>query len=573
MKKTVNLILALLIGTAGIAQQYFETSTFGDNAIDNTQDHAKDSEGNIYTVGLYLGTITVGGVSITWEGGNADAYLTKHSSDGTPLWVKGFGGFMDDVATAVTVDADDNIYLTGYFMGAGPNSFDADPGPDEFLLMQQSPIASRDCFIIKLDSNADFVWAKQVSNPFGGGANEDSSSIQVDSDGNVYVGGTFALADFNPDPTISLEIFSADDGGSPDPFLLKLDNDGEFVDVKTFDAPSGFAKIESMDLDETGNLYLSGRFQNEVLDLDPNAGTEEFATNGGFDHFMVKLDTDLNYVWGQTFGAEGIDLNEFIKVLPSGVYVGGMIFNGADLDPGTGVSTVSTTNDYDAFFSVFDTDGTYQSSYVVGGDSTQNIEIMHDMVEGPNGNLFAVGTFLATADFDNGTGTAESTSNGNTDNFLVELGTDLSYVNHWTIGGSGPEEQPQIEFNDANEVLTVGTFSSNAIDFNPFEGEDIQNTAGGRDVYFSRYSLDAIAGVEENLFNDVTLFPNPATNRIQLSDRNKVVKEYEIYSILGSRLAYGAAASSIDLSALSSGIYMIKLIGDQVSVTRKIIKN
>src|SRR5690606_7321091 len=197
------------------AQEYYGTTTFGDGSIDFAYRSAMDSQGNVYAAGIYSGTITIGN-SITWAGGNADGFLAKYDNDGNPVWVKGFGGGFDDVATDVAVDANDNLYITGYFQGAGSQSFDADPGPGVYQLSQPSPFLSRDCFIIKLDSNGDFVWAKQVSNPAGANVNEDSKSIEVDSAGNVYIGGSFVYADFDPDPNTSFELFSTNGGSSPD---------------------------------------------------------------------------------------------------------------------------------------------------------------------------------------------------------------------------------------------------------------------------------------------------------------------------------------------------------------------
>jgi len=480
--KTILVAAVFLWGAIISAQEYFGTTTFGDASIEIPYRSAMDSQGNVYSAGIYSGTITVGGTSITWAGGNADGFLAKYDNDGNPIWVKGFGGGFDDVATDVTVDANDNIYITGYFQGAGALSFDADPGPDVYLLQQPSAFLTRDCFIIKLDSNGDFVWAKQISNPDAFG-NEDSKSIEVDTAGNIYIGGSFAYADFDPDPVDEMIVTSV--GGS-DAFLLKLDTDGNFVWVKTFGS-TGIVEVVDMEFDDNEDLLLSGRYRNTV-DLDPNAGTANFTSNGGDDVFMAKLSSDGDYIWGQAFGGTGLDVIKSIKSLPSGVYVGGMFSGTVDLDPTAGDNTKVSNGSWDAFLSQFDIDGNYNYSYVLGGETT-DFENVYDVKEAFNGNLFVTGEFNGTTDFDNSAAEALTTSNGRSDSFLMEITTVGEYVNHWTVGGDNTDAYPQVYFNNNNEILTLGTFRSTTMDFNPFAGEDLISTTGNYDGYFSRYNV------------------------------------------------------------------------------------
>ena len=483
--KSMLLLSMLLLGTIANAQEYFGTSTFGDTSIEIPYRSAMDSQGNVYAAGIYSGTITVGSTTVTWAGGNADGFLAKYDNDGNPIWVKSFGGAADDVAIDVAVDANDNLYITGYFQGAGALAFDADPGPGVYLLEQLAPFLSRDCFIIKLDSNGDFVWAKQVSNP-AAVANEDSKSIEVDSAGNVYIGGSFNYADFNPDPVAEEIILSTNGGASTDGFLLKLDTDGNLVWVKTF-ASTGIVQVVDMEFDTNEDLLLTGRFRNTV-DLDPNAGTAPFTSNGNDDMFMAKLSADGDFIWGNSFGGSGNDFASTIKNLPSGIYLGGEFIGTVDLDPSAGVNTFVSLGFSDAFLSKFDTDGNYNYSYVLGGDST-NFENFYDIKEGFNGNLYATGQFSGTTDFDNSAAEELTTSNGNSDNFLLELTTSGQYLNHWTIGGSNVEINPQLFFNNNNEILTTGGFRSADVDFDPFVSEDIISTTGNYDVYFSHYNI------------------------------------------------------------------------------------
>jgi hypothetical protein len=570
--KKITLLLILITFNCS-AQQYFGTNTFGNSGIETNYDSATDSQGNIYSVGFYSGTLTVGSTSVTFKGGNADGYLTKHDSDGNPLWVKSFGGGYDDVAIAVTIDNADNIIVTGYFQGAGANSFDADPGPNVYPLPQLAPILSRDCFIVKLDSNGDFVWAKQVSNPAGGAANEDSKAIRVDSANNIYIAGGFHYADFDPGAAQQV-ILASGNGNAQDGFVLKLDSNGNYVWVKTFYS-ANHVVVESIDLDTSGNIFVAGRYEG-IVDLDPSTVTQNStASNGSFDAFLVQLDVNGNYVWGKVFGGSGYDNPKFVKSIGTNVYIGGSLVGNQDLDPSTGVNNYIVSGSSDGYISKFDNTGNYISSYTIGGSTSSENEQMYRMIVGPNGNLFISGDFLDTADFDNGAGIMNSTSNGGLDSFILEITPAMAYVNHLTVGGTGRETFTKLVFNNSNAIVSSGSFTSSSVDFDPFAGVDVRNNTGSStyDVYVSRYSWPNIALPTQNFIqNEVIVYPNPSKNIITISDITGF-NSFIIINSIGQIVKKNNLDNSIiDVSDLAIGFYSLQLQGNKSTKTIKIIK-
>ncbi len=557
------------------AQQYFSTTTFGNPGQETNYDLAKDSQGNVYSVGFYSGTLTVGSTTVTHNGGNADGYLTKHDANGNAIWVKSFGGALDDVAIAVTIDNADNILLTGYFQGAGVNSFDADPGPSVFNLSQVSPLVSRDCFIVKLDNNGNFIWAKQISNPSGGAANEDSKDIAVDSANNVYVVGGFHYADFDPGSAQEL-ILASGSGNAQDGFLLKLDSNGNFNWVKTFYSTNNVV-VESLDFNSNGDIYIAGRYQG-VVDLNPSTTVTANSTtsNGSFDTFIVKLDATGNYIWGNVYGGSGFDVPQFIKTVGTDVYIGGTLIGSQDLDPSSGTNTYTVLGSSDAYISKFDSLGNYISSNMLGSSSTSaESEEVYRMTVGPNGNLFLTGVFLATADFDYSINTVNSTSNGGLDCFILELTPSLQYVNHLTIGGSGKETFAKMIFNADNSVLFSGSFNSSTVDFNPFSGIDniTNNGSNSYDVFMSRFTWQNIPLSTANFNNnEIVVYPNPVKNYLILSD-SSMFSSYKIYNSLGQMVKQSnAVTNTISFEGLNSGIYILQMIGIDAVLTKRIMK-
>ncbi len=126
---------------------------------------AVDSSGNVYTAGMFYGTVDFdpgSGTENRTSAGGAAAYLLKLDSSGDYAWVAVFGNSQTDTAQGVAVDSSGNVYVTGYFEGTV--DFDPGSGTDN-----HTSTGSKDVFVLKLDSSGDLVWAKS----FGGSANND----------------------------------------------------------------------------------------------------------------------------------------------------------------------------------------------------------------------------------------------------------------------------------------------------------------------------------------------------------------------------------------------------------------
>lgn len=74
------------------------------------------------------------------------------------------------------------------------------------------------------------------------------------------------------------------------------------------------------------------------------------------------------------------------------------------------------------------------------------------------------------------------------------------------------------------------------------------------------YNTLSVPSVSQDATTKITLYPNPATNTIQLKGLNKHVN-YEVYSILGKQVLKGRVGEfdTINISELQTGVYMIKI--------------
>lgn len=73
-----------------------------------------DQSGNIYVAGEFRGVASFGGTQYSAQG-LSDLFVAKYSPDGALIFVRTAGGPSVDRATAIAVDAAQNVYLTGYF--------------------------------------------------------------------------------------------------------------------------------------------------------------------------------------------------------------------------------------------------------------------------------------------------------------------------------------------------------------------------------------------------------------------------------------------------------------------------
>ena len=274
----------------------------------------ESSEGNSIKVDDFNNVFTAGRIGLPY--GQAGIFLCKFAANGELAWTRQLGG---GVGVSIALDAAGDIYISGSFGGIQ----DFDPGSGVYYL---SGFGFSDIFILKLDRNGEFVWAKQM-----GGADDDVGvSVVADFPGNVYVAGNFkGKADFDPGPgTHNLVIIDSISNS----FISKLDPNGNFLWAKHLKGDWQWCYSSALDGD--GNLYTTGYF-GKTLDFDPGPGSYNLSTSG-FDIFISKLNSNGDFIWAKQMGGTARVICNSITVDAAGtIYTTGYFFNGkVDFDPG-----------------------------------------------------------------------------------------------------------------------------------------------------------------------------------------------------------------------------------------------
>jgi hypothetical protein len=370
---------------------------------------ATDNSSNVYVTGSFLGTVDfdpgAGTASVASVNAN-DVFVLKLAGNGDFDWVKTFGSMDNEEGNCIKVDASENVYISGIFNN-GP--IDMDPGAGTFNLS-----GFYDTFILKLDVNGDFVWAKKFTNPI------DIVHIygfEFDDSGNIYTTGRFNdITNFDTGAGTT-ELTPV---GAADIFVCKLDASGDLVWVKQISG-SDYEEAYGIDLDATNNIYITGYFGGTV-DFDPGAATENLTSEGDDDIFVCKLNPAGEFVWAEKFGSGNADRAEDLVINSIGnIYIGGAFGGVVDFDPTAGTNILTAGGLYDGFCLKLNSDGTVLSAMQIGGSETDWIQ---SLAIDPTNNVFMTGWFGGTADLDPTATTANFTTVGSMDGFVVKLAMD-----------------------------------------------------------------------------------------------------------------------------------------------------
>jgi hypothetical protein len=214
------------------------TRLYGTSGYEWVYGVAVDADGNAYVTGGTTDTLDNQPFA-----GYRDIFLVKYDSSGTKQWTRLCGNDGADFGYGVAVDANRNVYVTGYTHG---------------ILDGQTFMGAMDICLIKYDSGGTKLWTRLC----GTGGEDAGYSVAVDAGGNVYVtGNTYGPFDGQPY------------AGYFDIFLVKYNNNG----TKQWTRQSGIDTIDfgqGVAVDARGNVYVTG-YTFGALDGQPFAGNSD----------------------------------------------------------------------------------------------------------------------------------------------------------------------------------------------------------------------------------------------------------------------------------------------------------
>ena len=343
----------------------------------------------------------------------------------------------------------------------------------------------------------DWQWASQA----GGSSHNHGYAISTDDAGNSYMTGSFG-------ETATFGSYSLNSNGNKDIFVGKLNVNGNWQWVTQAggsDNDYGYA----IEIDDTGNSYVSGSFQGTAY-----FGTYSITSNGNDDIFVSKIDANGNWQWAiqaggsnndsgysiaidtignsyvtgyfidtATFGSYSLNSSGYNDIFVSKIDANGnwlwVTKAGGTLDDYgraiaidnadncyvagyfKGIATFgsyslsSSGDSYDIFVSKIDTNGNWQWATKAGGidyDFGYSIAIDNGV------NSYVSGSFQGIATF----GSYSITSSGGYGFFVAKMDSNGNWIWVTKAGGSSSENGNGITIDDAGNTYVTGYFQGTA---------------------------------------------------------------------------------------------------------------
>lgn len=218
--------------------------------------------------------------------------VTQYTVDEKLSFSTFFGASGDDIAYAIEIDSEKNVYIAGWS--------DSDEFPLINAYNQERSSGDKMIFIAKLTPDgSEVLYSTYIT-----GTNDAFSSgtllqLAVDSNDNIIIA---ASTDTNDLITTQDALFSRNIGNR-DIILVKLSADGSNLLYSTYFGGTGHDSISGLVLDSEDNIYLSG--QTASTDFPT---TDSTTHKGGLDVYIAKISSvDFSLEFSILYGGSGND--------------------------------------------------------------------------------------------------------------------------------------------------------------------------------------------------------------------------------------------------------------------------
>jgi hypothetical protein len=525
--------------------------TFGLNASKTIDAMTTDSDGNVYTVGYFSGTIdfdpSVNEHSLT-ASSTYNSYLLKLDENGNFIYVRQFTGDGLLAPKSIKINSQGQIILAGILTGTvnfNPLTFGT-PVTATFI----------DSFICSLNDDGSLNWIRSFGNTYECRAYD----MTVDANDNVFIVASF-YNNLNMNDIAGPEI-STEFG--PNAFIAKYHSNGDFEYVKKIDSVN-LANAKCLAADSEGNVYVGGSFSS---DLDFEGLTLNCLNDGELDGYVIKLNSTGLPVWGKSFVGDGLD--EIVKITCNAngdVFFAGRIFGTIDLDPES-TEEMYTTNVENTAVWKYSSEG--QLLFADGLNCNASFGVgtrPFAIAMNNNGECFITGDFSETITF--GSATLMYNFSGY-DAYLLKYNSDGTPG--WTglIRGDMANAGTAIALHPSNDLF-LGCSIGGTLDINPFEPNQQITMSAVMNTAVMRLSNSTI-NIEETTPFSFNAYPNPCSTSIELNWHNQPKSIQIINSIGVEVMTIEHPQKRIELSNLSNGQYMLMLNFDDHFETKTILK-
>lgn len=499
------------------------TRALGGSDIDNVFGLEVTGDGGCVVVGQSASSDG----DVSGAHGAQDGWVVKVAATGELEWQRTLGGTGGDMALDVLVTADGGYAITGV-TASNDGDFSGFHG-------------NQDAWMAKLDAGGSTEWLHVL----GGSAWEHPQSIAPTSDGGWILGITTSSNDG--------DVVGAH--GDKDLWLLKLDATGTIQWQEAYGGSSAESFTNAFQTSDGG--YILGA-------MTSSDDGDVVGNHGDGDYWMVKLGPSGAIQWQKTMGGSFTDLATELIITSDGGY----ILNGMTVsDDGDVVGQHAGVSGYEDFWVVkVSSSGTMLWARALGGSVEDNPHYDNEAWDTPStvvptldGGCVLAG-LTASSDGD------VVGNHGLSDAWAVKL--DAAGAIQWQrpLGGSNNEMANQVHLAADGGYLFSGYASST--------NGDVAGNHGALDAWLVKLGSDG-TGFNEPSSGRLFVAPSPAVDNVRvLTDRDMPGGWIELIDMSG-RCALSermmGRATTIDVSSLPRGQYMVSLLTPEVKLTRPLV--
>lgn len=478
----------------------------------------------------------------TANGAKEDWFIVKFNANAQYVWGTYFGGTKNDRALSCTIDNTDNLYVVGY---TDNGSLSAVPNGSAY--QDNTWNGSLDGFLTKFNSNDSLIW----STYYGGSSLDEAYSCKVDASNNLYVSGATYSSNFPTYRALSSYYKDSTLAGTIDMFMLKFNSSG----VRQWSSYFGgtgeegslyYPTHKGIALDQSQNIYFADNTTSTDMYTKRSSGTCYYDSifGGRIDAFILKFNSSLTPQYS--------------------TYVGG-----SDYDYAHAIAFDSNSNLYLSY----GTSNTGITTQILGNYYNQSsINNSGTAVYSADNFLFSLYSSLNPrwATYFGGT---SYNAQGDEGTDIAIRGNDMYLTGYCNSYPAAPLTDIRFPiFYPGNPAYIDSTYND-------------QTQANKADAFISLFDLSQIVGLEEfnkgNKDGSLILFPNPTNSALNIkfntSKQEKI--KLSIFTIDGKIVfetqyptVEGMNLIQINTGNLATGLYIIKLDGNDYSITEKFVK-
>ncbi len=556
----ILLIVFLLLSNKSINAQNWDWAEHVSGTSSIEIEALVKSSTSVYSSGTFQGTATFisapnpeNNLTTSQSGG----FVLCHSQNGELIWANIFEATNSVKIKGLTIDDQENVYITGSYSGTSATFFSLNSEDDVLLGESQN----HDTFIAKYDSNGNLIRAEVVAQS---SDLDRGFGIQTDGLGNIYIGGFWRGGNLNfLSSSISIPYNSTINWGNG--FVAKFNSDLTPVWVSTIVGGSnegGVARVNGgISLAKDNGIYASGPFQKTVFfDKTYYADGSEIVlpettytagTSIAQDVITFKLNSDGSFGWAR-------HLSNFDNAANSGNYITSNVDNGdvyfignfvgsitIENDPSSDPVILSSNGGEDNFIVKYDSNGIIDWAYSFGGLSNEganDISLSNDIVTVSgyfSGNIY-LGSSIGAKD--------TLVSAGGTDAFLINLSSDGNYLSSTNLKGTLNEDMLCLDSDNLSNVTVGGYFSSPTFNIGEIELINGGSSDGFLAHHINIHILPTISEITCSEGHDGTL-------SLEVFGGGEEPYTYTLNKVAGNEIDAGTYSDVLHYTDLESGEY------------------